>query len=166
MVITHDEYTFFANNSVWKAWIWKGDTFLRPKSRSQGIMTSEFIFPFSQLNLASFSPRKRQEIVQETWLIETEAVEVFEYEKNNDEYWDGAKLHQQVVKKALPIAETLYLDYSVLFLFDNATSHSVYAKNALQARDMNKGSEGKQPILRNGWFDQDGIWIIHPMNFQ
>ena len=41
--------------------------------------------------------------------MHTEAVEVFEYEKNNDGYWDGAKLHQQVVNKALPIAEALYL---------------------------------------------------------
>lgn len=116
-------------------------------------MTSEFILPFGQLNLASLSPEKREEIVQETELIETEAVEVFEYGKNNDRYWDGAKLHQQVVKKALPITKTLYPGYSLLFLFDNATSHFVYAKDALQAKNINKKSGGKQPILRDRWFD-------------
>lgn len=166
VVITHDECTFSANDGIRKAWIRKGDTFLRPKGRGQGIMTSEFILPFGRLNLASLSPERREEIVQETGLIETEAVEVFEYGKNNDGYWDGAKLHQQVVKKALPIAEALFPGYSLLFLFDNATSHSVYAKDALQAKDMNKGSGGKQPVLRDGWFDQDSVRIIHPMNFQ
>lgn len=95
-------------------------------------MTFEFILPFGRLNLASLSPERREEIVQETRLIETEAVEVSEYGKNNDGYWDRAKLYQQVVKKALPIAEAFYPGYSLLFLFDNATSHSVYAKDALQ----------------------------------
>ena len=94
VVITHDECTFSANDGIRKAWIRKGDTFLRPKGRGQGIMTSEFILPFGRLNLAFLSPKRREEIVQETGLIETEAVEVFEYGKNNDGYWDGAKLHQ------------------------------------------------------------------------
>lgn len=115
-------------------------------------MTFEFIFPFSPLNLVSFSPEKREEIVQETGLIKTEAVEIFEYG-----YWDGAKLYQQVVKKALSIAEALYPGYSFLFLFDNATSHSIYAKDALQTKDMNKGFGRKQPVLCDGWFDRDGI---------
>ena len=55
------------------------------------------------------------------------------------------------MKKALPIAEALYPGYSLLFLFDSATSHSVYAKDALQVKDMSKGIGGKQPQLRNGW---------------
>lgn len=70
---------------------------------------------------------------------------IFDYGKNNDGYWDGAKLHQQVVNKALPIAEALYPGYSLLFLFNNATSHSVYAKDALQVKDMNKGVGSQQP---------------------
>ena len=129
-------------------------------------MTFEFILPFGQLNLASLSPKRREKIVQETGLIETKAVKVFEYGKNNDRYWDGAKLYQQVVKKALPIAEALYPDYSLLFLFDNSTSYFVYTKDVLQAKDMNKGFGGKQPILHDGWFDRDGVQIIHLINFQ
>lgn len=101
-------------------------------------MTFEFILPFGRLNLASLLPERREEIVQETRLIETDAVEVSEYGKNNDGYWDRAKLYQQVVKKALPIAEAFYPGYSLLFLFDNATSHSVYAKDALQVSSWEK----------------------------
>ena len=140
IVITHDECTFSANDGVRKAWTREGDTFLRPKGRGQGIMVSEFILPFGRLNLASLTPEKMQEVMEKTSLMHTEAVEVFEYGKNNDGYWDGAKLHQQVVNKALPIAEALYPGYSLLFLFDNVTSYLVYAKNALQVKDMNKGT--------------------------
>ena len=50
---------------------------------------------------------------------------------------------KQVKEKALPIAEALYLGYSLLFLFDNATSHSVYLMDALRIKNMSKGSDGK-----------------------
>ena len=49
------------------------------------------------------------------------------------------------MNKALPIAEALYPGYSLLFLFDNATNHSVYADNALRIGNMNKRLGGKQP---------------------
>lgn len=166
IVITHDECTFSANDRIRRAWTRKGDTFLRPKGRGQGIMTSEFILPFGRLNLASLTPEKKAEVVAQSGLTETEAVEIFEYGKNNDGYWDGVKLHKQVVSKALPIAEALYPGYSLLFLFDNATSHSVYAKDALQVNDMNKGSGGKQNYLRHGWFDCEGSQTIQPMSVQ
>ena len=143
IVITHDECTFSANDGIRKAWARKSDTFLRPKGRGQGIMVSEFILPYERLNLAFLTPEKREEVIQQTGLTFTEAVEIFEYGKNNDGYWDGAKLHKQVVEKALPIAEALYPGYSLCFLFDNATSHSVYAKDAFQVKEMNKGVGGK-----------------------
>ena len=115
--------------------------------------------------MASLTPKKREEVIQQTGLQEIEAVEIFEYGEKNDGYWDRAKLHKQVVNKALPIAEALYPGYSLLFLFDNATSHSVYAKDALQVKDMNKGYGGKQPVLRNGWFYQGDHCIMQSMNF-
>ena len=39
--------------------------------------------------------------------------------------------------------EALYPGYSLFFLFDNAISHSVYAKDAFQIKDMNKSSGEK-----------------------
>lgn len=143
------------NDGIQKAWTQKANTFLRPKGRGQGIMVSEFIFPYSRLNLASLTSEERKTIWK-TGLLEEEVVEIFKYEKNNDGYWDGAKLYQQVVNKALPITEALYLGHPLLFLFDNAISHSVYAKNALQVEDMNKSSGEKQPVLRYGWFEKRG----------
>lgn len=106
-------------------------------------MVSEFILSFGCLNLATLTPEKRQKVLEKPGLTHIEAVEIFGHRKNSDGYWDGAKLHQQVVKKALPIAEALFPGYSLLFLFDNATSPSVYAKDALEAKDMNKGPSGQ-----------------------
>ena len=37
-------------------------------------------------------------------------------------------------------------------MFDNATSHLIYAKDALQAVNMNKGPGGQQAFLRPGWY--------------
>ena len=57
-------------------------------------MTSEFHLPYGQLNLASLTPEKREEVIQQTGSQEIEAVEIFEYGKNKDGYWDGAKLRK------------------------------------------------------------------------
>lgn len=73
-----------------------------------------------------------------------EVVELFEYGKNNEGYWDKPKLHKQVVNKTFLIAEIFYLRYSLLFLFDNTTSYLVYVNNALCNREMNKESGKKQ----------------------
>ena len=93
-------------------------------------MVSKFILPYGQLNLAFLISEKRKTVYR-TRLLEEEAVEIFEYGKNNDGYENGAKLNQQVVNKALPIAKAFYLGYSLLFLFDNETNHSIYAKDTL-----------------------------------
>lgn len=63
--------------------------------------------------------------------------------KNNDRYWNGAKIHNQVVKKALPIIKVFYSGYLLCFLFNNITSHSVYTKNTYQVKEMNKWVDEK-----------------------
>lgn len=47
--------------------------------------------------------------------MSTNTVKIFEYKKNNDKYWDRAKLYYQIIKKTLPIAETLYPKYFFFF---------------------------------------------------
>ena len=138
---------------------------MQPKGRRQNIITSDFIFSYGRLNLNSLTPERREKIAQTTGLLETNVVEILKCGENNDGYWDEAKLHQQVVNKALPIAKTFYPGYSFFYLFDNVTSHSVYAKDALQVQDMNKGCEGKQPILQDGWFDNGDGCLAQSMNF-
>ena len=70
-------------------------------------------------------------------------VELFEYGKNNERYWNRFKLYKQVVIKALFIADALYPRYSLLFLFDNAIGNFVYIDDAPCITKINKKSEGK-----------------------
>lgn len=100
-----------------------------------------FIPPFDCLNLALLTSKKKRNVLEKTGLTYVEAVEIYECGKNNDGYWDGAKLYQQVINKALPIAEALFPGYSLLFFFNNATSYLVYAKDELQAKDMNEKTD-------------------------
>lgn len=48
-------------------------------------MISDFILPYSQLNLASLIFEQKKTI-WETRLINIEAIEIFKYGKNNDGY--------------------------------------------------------------------------------
>jgi hypothetical protein len=91
--------------------------------------------------------------------IPLEAAILFEYGKE-DGHWDDERLLHQIVNRALPIAEALYPGYDLLFLFDNATSHLIYAKDALRTTHMNKGEGGLQPFLRNGWFKMEKKCVL------
>ena len=148
ILITHDESTFSANDGKRQVWVKESDTFLRPKGKGQGIMVSDFLLPWGRLNLKHVTEAKLAEAKAKG--IPLEAVELFEYGKR-DGYWDGACLLKQVTEKALPIAQFLYPGFDLVFMFDNATSHSVYADDALRVAKMGKGEGGQQAFLRPGW---------------
>lgn len=44
----------------------------------------------------------------------------------------------------------LFYRYKLLFMFDNATSHAIYAKDALQVTHIIKGLGGQQLFLQVG----------------
>ena len=120
-------------------------------------MVSEFLLLFGRLNLSSLSKLSQQDLIERCGLTETEAIEIFEFGNNNQGYWTGADLLKQVKNKVLPIAQAYYSGYSLLFLFNNTTSHSVYGQDALQVKNMGKGPGGKQTFLKDGWFEEGGI---------
>ena len=125
-------------------------------------MVSDFLLPWSQLNLLPLSSEKQDELV--SLGVPLEAVTYFEYRKMEERYWTGEHLLNQIQKKSLPIGEALYPRYSLLFMFDNATSHSIYAKDALQVANMNKRSGSQQAFLRPGWYiTPDGEVIAQQM---
>ena len=45
-------------------------------------------------------------------------------------------------------------------MLDNAISHAIYAKDALQIVHINKGPRGQQPFLQAGWYKGIGGEII------
>lgn len=83
IVIIHDKCTFSFNDGPQLRWQKNGDIFLCPKSKSWGIMISEFLLFFGQLNLLFLSELSQQNLVER---IKTEAVEIFEFGENNQEY--------------------------------------------------------------------------------
>lgn len=150
IIITHDESIFSANDGRRRVWTSNGHGILRPKGKGKGIMVSDFLLPWSRLNLFSLSSQRQEELTNSGIL--SEAVIFFEYGKMEEGYWTGEHLLDQIKNQALPIAEALYPGYELLFMFDNATSHLIYAKDALQVANMNKGSGGQQSFLRPGWY--------------
>ena len=158
IMITHDESTFSADDSRRKIWTLEGHNILRPKGKGRGIMVSDFLLPWSRLNLLSLPLEQQQELASSG--IPFEAATYFEYGKMEEGYWTGEHLLEQIKAKALPIAEALYPGYELLFMFDNATSHAIYAKDALQVTHMNKGPGGQQPFLRAGWYEAANGEII------
>lgn len=156
ITITHDECTFSVNDGVSRAWLPANGSFLRPKGKGQGIVVCEFLRSFSRLNLLALPENAR--VRHQEAGVPLEAVKTIEYGKSHDGYWNGWKLLQQIVEKALPIAEALYPGYAFLFHSDNATSHALFADNALKVSAMNKGRGGKQAWPRDGYYtDAKGL---------
>ena len=148
IMITYDKSTFFANDGRRKVWTLDGHAILRPKIKGKEIMVSDFLLPWSQLNLFPLLSEKQKHLADLN--IPLEAVTYFEYWKTEKGYWTGEYLLNQITKKALPIAQALYPGYELLFMFDNAISHFIYAEDALQVAHMNKGPGGQQLFLWSG----------------
>ncbi|CAG8488027.1 15680_t:CDS:2 [Cetraspora pellucida] len=70
---------------------------------------------------------------------------------NRDGFWDSAKLLEQV-RQAIDIFERTHPGCVGVFAFNNATSHTAFAENALVASKMNLSSGGSAPKMR------DTIW--------
>ena len=49
-------------------------------------MISKFILPYGQLNLAFFTTKKREKVIQQTGLTFIAVGIIFEYGKNNNRY--------------------------------------------------------------------------------
>ncbi|CAG8460955.1 13903_t:CDS:2, partial [Cetraspora pellucida] len=69
-------------------------------------------------------------------------------------FWDSAKLLEQV-KKAILIFEQTHPGCVGLFAFDNATSHTAFAKDALVASKMNFSPGGSAPKMRDTIWNND-----------
>ena len=106
---------------------------------------SDFLLPWSRLSLLTFFLEQQQKLA--SFGILFEAATYFKYGKIEEGYWTGTHLLKQIKAKTLPIAEALYSGYELLFMFDNAISHAIYAKDALHVTHINKGPEDQQLFL-------------------
>ncbi|RIA81219.1 hypothetical protein C1645_790875 [Glomus cerebriforme] len=63
---------------------------------------------------------------------------------------------ESITEKAIPIFEKLHPDKISIFAFDNITSHTIYAKDALIVSKMNLKPGGKEKF-KNGLIPDESI---------
>ncbi|PWW79104.1 hypothetical protein C7212DRAFT_153062 [Tuber magnatum] len=96
--------------------------------------------------------------------IQEHASLLFEFgSQNNQGYWSTQDVVNHTLNSAIKIFEAVYPGYQGLFLYDNASSHSSYADDALRVQNMNLGSGGEQAVLRDGYFIKNGVQTIQKM---
>ncbi len=117
-------------------------------------MAFEFLIPCDRLKVPDSIPD--EELLQQIdWPLDGNrkpacyATELLEFGKDN--YWTCDKMVDQAVKISTRVFSYAYPGCQALFAFDNSSNHSCYAEDALLVGNMNLGSGGKQPILRNGF---------------
>ena len=124
-------------------------TILRPKSRSAGIMVSDFIEEHNGYLHLSHEEYERSK--QAFPRLKKYARSYLEYGENKEGYWTSEKFMAQI-KDAAQIVEMKYprdQGYRLVWIFDHSSCHGAYADDALNAYKMNVKPGGKQPAMRN-----------------
>ncbi|KAG0639784.1 hypothetical protein HOY80DRAFT_1072166 [Tuber brumale] len=135
VLVTHDESTFDSNDGRGYAWMKDVEPLLRKMSCGKGIIVSEFLSAGGWLqapswlsieDLPSFGLSSDLNLRYSPYLA------TMKVEYSSDLWWKGEDLVNQVLQVAIPIFEWVFPGCQALFLFDNATSHSAFADDALQ----------------------------------
>jgi len=153
VLVVHDESTFNGNDGRSKIWIKDDQMPLKKKPRGKGIIVLNSLTPGGRLRApeAIDTPFIQEDIINDNAPRRRDLhLATCSIGYGGDTWWDGAQLVDQVLKMAIQIFELAFPHCQALFLFDNATSHSAFSKDALRARTMNLRMGGAQPTLRPG----------------
>ncbi len=82
ILITYDKSTFSANDGRRKVLTLNGQGILHPQEKRKEIIVTDFLLPWSRLNLLFLSLQKQKDLVSSK--IPTEAVTYFEYGKTEE----------------------------------------------------------------------------------
>ena len=153
VLIVHDESTFNANDGRCKIWVKEDHIPLKKKTRGKGIIVSDFLIPGERLCIPddiNNPPVTEYGMLDDGPKRMDQQLTACSIEYGGDNWWDGDQLVEQVLKLAIPVFESAFPGCQALFLFDNATSHSVYSSDVLRACMMNLLPGGGQAVLRPG----------------
>ncbi|KAH9095140.1 hypothetical protein Ae201684P_009995 [Aphanomyces euteiches] len=151
VLIVHDESLFYSNDGDSPMWIHPKHPPLRKKGKGRCIMISEFLCEC----------HGRMKAVLDGTELTT--MEKLTPGKNEEGWWTADHLLHQIQQKMLPVVEAQHPGCVCVFLFDNSTNHVAFAVDALSTSTMNLYAGGKQPKLRDGWYEKDGVRIAQPM---
>ncbi|CAG8846392.1 23391_t:CDS:1, partial [Gigaspora margarita] len=96
---------------------------------------------------------------------EGEARVIVETGRSQDENWDGEKLLSQL-KNAIGIFERTHSGCIGIWAFDNMTSYTIIALDALVAARMNLYPGGKQPKIRNTTWNGKTQTMVYSNNYE
>ncbi|PKY34514.1 hypothetical protein RhiirB3_454306 [Rhizophagus irregularis] len=160
ILITHNEYLFYANDDRPVVWAPIGEPPLRKKGQGKSIMVSDFLLETDgRLKL------NEDEILLYPE-IPVEARKFLRPGKNEEGWWTAEHLLDQVINYAIPIFEAKYPNAIGVFTFDNSTNHGAMAKDALNINNMNVNPGGKQARMRSTFFGPNNTFqsMVFPSN--
>ncbi|KAG0639110.1 hypothetical protein HOY80DRAFT_1046121 [Tuber brumale] len=122
ILVTQDECTFNSNDGRHYIWVHPEHQPLRKKGHGQGLHVSDFLTPIGRLG-------------------DGDACVIMKC--GGDTWWNGDRLLEQVIDKAIPAFERQFPGCKALFAFDNARNHLKFADDALRVSEMNLEPGGK-----------------------
>jgi len=163
VLIYHDESSFHANEG--QSWQWAEENMLALCLKSQGrrLIVSDFID--ENCGFLHLSPEEQQVAKLSHPTLPNVARVIFKFGTQGDGYWNSEHFISQV-DKAVKLGKFKYplTDNTLVFLFDQSSGHCAYADNALIAHKMNVSDGGKQPFLRDTfWEGEDGQRRVQAM---
>jgi hypothetical protein len=154
-ILAHDESTFYSNDSNSQGWMPVGEQPLKKKGKGRAYHVSDFLS--ETIGPLHLNDEQRNQFPH----LPKQSRVCIETGTNNDGWWTTEKLKDQIINKAIPLFEATHPGCIALFAFDNATSHSAFAKDALVASKMNWDDGGKQPKMRDTVFNGAVQKMVH-----
>lgn len=106
-------------------------------------MVSNFLLPCGRLSVTHISAEEWKALG-----IPESASQTFEFgQQNVSAYWSHENVIDQTINCGLKMFQAVYPGYWAYFIYDNASSHSSYATDALRVQSINLGAGGDQTIL-------------------
>ena len=165
--VPHDETLYRANELRRRVYVRGGKMPLRKKGQGRAIHVSDFIVEQTgRLALSDDQIRKNLNMPVQDQLKSTDSCRTIYPGKNHDGFWTNEKLVEQVsislyvvelkvnaqthqVKDTIPIFERMYPNAVAEFIFNQSSAHGAFAKDALNAKEMNVKPGGGQRLMHD-----------------
>ena len=114
VLVTHDESTFYSNDSTSHAWLAQNEHILRKKTMGGSIMVSEFLCPcHGRLQVHPDDPMYSS-------LEHKQATAIIFPGQQRDGYWKSEDMLEQLKTKAIPLFEALHPGMKGMYQKDHA----------------------------------------------
>lgn len=172
VLVVHDEMIIGAFESVKRQWQGKGVQALPRKTQGPTAMVSEFLS--ERIGPIVVTPEQWEDVPDEDAMNLSESYRKLNGSddfakcddvrtrviilpgKSREGYWTGKDVVMQVMDLAIKLFEYTHRGCEGVFVFDNSSSHGLYANDALVARRLNAYPGRQQPQMRKGWFERSG----------